>query len=52
MRPGEPSRMQASICSTVKLDTPTYRTFPERTIRSIAPNASSKGVSAFGQWIR
>ncbi len=44
--------MQASICSTVKFDTPTNRTLPARTIRSIAANASSKGVSTFGQWIR
>ena len=44
--------MHASICSTVKFDTPTNRTFPARTISSIARNASSKGVSTFGQWMR
>ena len=44
--------MQASICSTVKFDTPTKRTFPARTMSSSVPKASSKGVSVFGQWIR
>ena len=44
--------MQASICATVKFDTPTNRTCPARTMSSMAANASSKGVSLFGQWIR
>ena len=42
---------QRSICSTVKFDTPMWRTLPARRSSAIAVQPSSMSASSTGQWI-